>query len=94
MWIYEKKLQYPVRITSPDPRMARLLFAQYAGPDSELSAGLRYLTQRYSMPEARCRATLNDIGTEEYEHICYPYTKSKIIAPPGGRAIIGGPFRG
>lgn len=68
MWIYEKKLQYPVRITSPDPRMARLLFAQYAGPDSELSAGLRYLSQRYSMPDARCRATLNDIGTEELAH--------------------------
>ncbi|MDD3919885.1 MAG: manganese catalase family protein [Eubacteriales bacterium] len=68
MWIYEKKLQYPVNITSPDPRMAKLLMAQYGGPDSELSAGLRYLTQRYSMPDNRCRATLNDIGTEELAH--------------------------
>lgn len=68
MWIYEKKLQYPVRITSPDPRMAKLLLAQYAGPDSELGAGLRYLTQRYSMPDNRCYAALTDIGTEELAH--------------------------
>lgn len=68
MWIYEKKLQYPVKITNPDPRMARMLMAQYAGPDSELSAGLRYLTQRYSMPDNRCYATLTDIGTEELAH--------------------------
>ena len=46
MWIYEKRLEYPVRITKPDPRMAKLLMAQYGGPDSELGAGLRYLTQR------------------------------------------------
>ena len=63
MWIYEKRLEYPVRITKPDPRMAKLLMAQYGGPDSELGAGLRYLTQRYSMPDDRIRATLTDIGT-------------------------------
>lgn len=68
MWIYEKKLQYPVKITSPDPRMAKMLMAQYAGPDSELAAGLRYLSQRYSMPDNRCYATLTDIGTEELAH--------------------------
>ncbi len=68
MWIYQKKLEYPVKITSPDPRMAKLLMAQYGGPDSELAAGLRYLTQRYSMPDDRCRATLTDIGTEELAH--------------------------
>ncbi len=68
MWIYEKKLEYPVKITCPDVRMAKLLMAQYAGPDSELAAGLRYLTQRFSMPDNRCRATLNDIGTEELVH--------------------------
>lgn len=68
MWIYEKKLQYPVNITCPDPRMARLLMAQYGGPDSELAAGLRYLTQRFSMPDNRVRATVNDIGTEELAH--------------------------
>lgn len=68
MWIYEKRLEYPVRITKPDPRMAKLLMAQYGGPDSELGAGLRYLTQRYSMPDDRVRATLTDIGTEEMAH--------------------------
>lgn len=68
MWIYQKMLQYPVNITRPDLRMAKSLFAQYGGPDSELAAGLRYLTQRYSMPIDRCRATLTDIGTEELGH--------------------------
>ena len=68
MWIYEKRLDYPVTITRPDPRMAKLLMAQYGGPDSELGAGLRYLTQRYSMPDDRIRATLTDIGTEEIAH--------------------------
>jgi spore coat protein JC len=68
MWIYEKKLQYPVRITRPDARMAKLLMAQYGGPDSELAAGTRYLTQRFSMPDDRVRATVNDIGTEELAH--------------------------
>ena len=63
MWIYEKRLESPVSITRPDPRMAKLLMAQYGGPDSELGAGLRYLTQRYSMPDDRVRATLTDIGT-------------------------------
>ena len=64
MWIYTKQLEYPVNITNPDPRMAKLLMAQYGGPDSELGAGLRYLTQRFTMPDDRCRATLNDIGRE------------------------------
>ena len=68
MWIYEKRLEYPVSITRPDVRMAKLLMAQYGGPDSELGAGLRYLTQRYSMPDDRVRATLTDIGTEEMAH--------------------------
>lgn len=68
MWIYEKRLEHPVRITKPDPRMAKLLMAQYGGPDSELGAGLRYLTQRYSMTDERVIATLSDIGTEELAH--------------------------
>ena len=63
MWIYEKRLEYPVNITKPDVKMAKLLMAQYGGPDSELAASLRYLTQRYSMPDDRIRATLTDIGT-------------------------------
>ena len=66
MWIYQKELEYPVCITEPDPKMAKLLMAQYGGPDSELGAATRYLTQRFSMPDARVRATLSDIGTEEY----------------------------
>lgn len=68
MWIYSKKLQYPVNIRQNDLRMAKLLYAQYAGPDSELAAGIRYLAQRYSMPDDRCKATLTDIGTEESAH--------------------------
>jgi Mn-containing catalase len=70
MWIYQKKLEYPVNITAPDPRMAKALMAQYGGPDSELAASMRYLTQRFSMPDNRVRATCNDIGTEEYVHKC------------------------
>lgn len=68
MWIYQKKLEFPVNITNPDLRMAKYLMAQYGGPDSELGAGCRYLTQRFSMPDDRVRATLNDIGTEELAH--------------------------
>ena len=68
MWIYTKQLEYPVNIVNPNPRMAKMLLAQYGGPDSELAAGLRYLTQRFTMPDDRCRATLNDIGTEELAH--------------------------
>ena len=67
MWIYQKKLEYPVNITSPDLRMAKSLLAQYGGPDSELAAGMRYLTQRFTMPDDRVRATLNDIGREASE---------------------------
>ena len=69
MWIYQKKLEYPVNITTPNPRMAKALMAQYGGPDSELGAGMRYLTQRFSMPDNRVKATCNDIGTEELGHL-------------------------
>lgn len=68
MWIYQKKLEFPINITMPDLRIAKALMAQYGGPDSELGAGMRYLTQRFSMPDDRIRATLNDIGTEEIAH--------------------------
>ena len=68
MWIYEKKLQYPAWVEGSDLKIAKLLFAQYGGPDSELSAGLRYLTQRYTMPIAEAKAVLTDIGTEELAH--------------------------
>lgn len=65
MWLYEKKLEYPVRIKNKDIRMAKNIITQYGGPDGELSASLRYLTQRYKMPTGKTKALLNDIGTEE-----------------------------
>jgi spore coat protein JC len=68
MWIYEKKLQYPAWVEGCDLKIAKLLFAQYGGPDSELSAGIRYLSQRYSMPIPEAKAVLTDIGTEEMAH--------------------------
>lgn len=67
MWLYEKKLQFPVNIKKPDPRMAKLIITQYGGADGELGAALRYLSQRFSMPNGETRATLNDIGTEAPE---------------------------
>lgn len=69
MWIYEKKLEYPVNITRKDAKMARYLMAQYGGPDGELAAALRYLNQRYTMPDERGKALLTDIGTEEMAHL-------------------------
>jgi spore coat protein JC len=69
MWIYEKKLEYPVHIKSKDLRMAKNIMAQYGGPDGELSASLRYLTQRHTMPTGKTKALLNDIGTEELAHV-------------------------
>ena len=68
MWIYKKKLEYPVNIKKRDLKMAKYLMAQYGGPDSELGACLRYLNQRYTMPDNRGKALLTDIGTEEMAH--------------------------
>lgn len=65
MWIYEKKLQYPVRIKNPNPALAKLIISQYGGPHGELGASLRYLSQRYSMPYPELKGLLTDIGTEE-----------------------------
>ena len=65
MWAYEKRLQYPVNIKKKDLRMAKLLVTQYGGSQSELAAALRYLNQRYTMPDNRGKALLTDIGTEE-----------------------------
>ncbi|NLT39727.1 MAG: hypothetical protein GXX89_04605 [Clostridiales bacterium] len=64
MWLYDKKLEYPVKIKNPDPRMAKLIITQYGGPDGELAASLRYLSQRFSMVTPQAKGTLNDIGTE------------------------------
>lgn len=69
MWIYEKKLEYPVNIRKRDLKMAKYLMAQYGGPDGELAASLRYLNQRYTMPDEKGKALLTDIGTEELAHI-------------------------
>lgn len=68
MWYYEKKLQYPANVSRTDLGMAKFLYAQYGGPDSELSAAVRYLTQRYTMPIPQAKAVLTDIGTEELAH--------------------------
>ena len=65
MWIYEKKLQYPVRIQNTNPKLAALIISQYGGPDGELGASLRYLSQRYSMHYPELKGLLTDIGTEE-----------------------------
>ena len=69
MFVYEKELQYPVRITRPDPRMAAAIISQYGGPDGELGASLRYLSQRFSMPDARIKGLLTDVGVEELGHL-------------------------
>lgn len=69
MFVYEKKLQYPVHIARPDPAMAARIISQYGGPDGELGASLRYLSQRYSMPMGELKGLLTDIGTEELGHL-------------------------
>ncbi len=69
MFVYEKKLQYPVKITNTNPRLAALIISQYGGPDGELGASLRYLSQRYAMPYPELKGLLTDIGTEELSHL-------------------------
>lgn len=69
MWIYEKKLQFPVKITQPDGRMAKVILEQFGGPDGELAASLRYLSQKFTMVTPEAKATLNDIATEELAHL-------------------------
>ena len=69
MWIYEKKLQYPVKIKNPNPLYAQIIISQVGGPDGELGASIRYLQQRYSMPYKEVVGILTDVGTEELAHI-------------------------
>ncbi len=69
MWEYEKRLQYPVNIKCPDARSAKIIISQYGGPDGELGASMRYLSQRYTMPDNITKGILNDIGTEELAHL-------------------------
>ena len=69
MWSYEKKLQYPVKIKNPNPKLASVIISQIGGPDGELGASMRYLSQRYSMPYDEVRGILTDVGTEELAHL-------------------------
>ena len=68
MWTYDRKLQYPVRIKNANPALAKFIISQYRGPDGEIGASLRYLSQRYSMPYKQVAGILTDIGTEEMAH--------------------------
>lgn len=65
MWVYQKMLQYPAGVKACNPKLAKSIITQYGGPDGELAASLRYLTQRYTMPIPQAKAALTDIGTEE-----------------------------
>ena len=69
MWTYERRLQYPVKITKTDPKMAQVIMSQYGGPDGEMGASMRYLSQRYSMTNRKVAGLLTDIGTEELAHL-------------------------
>lgn len=68
MWIYEKKLQYPVRIKNTNPALAKIIITQLGGPDGELAASTRYLNQRYIAPNDQVKGILTDVGTEELAH--------------------------
>lgn len=67
MWNYEKRLQYPVNITQTNPKLAQVIISQFGGPDGELAASMRYLSQRYTMPDNRVQGVLTDIGSEASE---------------------------
>ena len=69
MWTYDKTLQYPVKIKNPNPQLAKIIISQYGGPDGELGASLRYLSQRFTMPYPELKGLLTDIGTEELGHL-------------------------
>lgn len=69
MWIYDKKLQYPVNIKNPNAALAKLIISQFGGPDGELGASMRYLSQRYTMPYRDVIGILTDVGTEELAHM-------------------------
>ena len=69
MWTYDKKLQYPVKIKNPNPKLAQIIISQLGGPDGELAAAMRYLNQRYAMPYGQVTGILTDVGTEELAHL-------------------------
>ena len=90
MWNYEKRLQYPVKITQTNPKLAQVIISQFGGPDGELAASMRYLSQRYTMPYREVTGTLTDIGTEELAHmemICaMVYQLTKNLTPEQAKA--------
>ena len=69
MWNYEKRLQHPVNIKEPNAKLAQIIMSQYGGPDGEMGASMRYLSQRFTMPNRKAMGILNDIGTEELAHL-------------------------
>lgn len=71
MWLYQKKLEYPVNIKNPNPRLAKFIISQYGGPNGEIGAAMRYISQRIGMPDQKSKAILNDVGTEELAPFCY-----------------------
>lgn len=73
MWNYEKRLQYPVKISQPNAKAAQIIISQFGGPDGELAASMRYLSQRYTIPYREVAGILTDIGTEESVHTRYTY---------------------
>ena len=79
MWVYETRLQFPINIKETNAKLAQDIISQYGGPDGEMSASMRYLSQRYSMPDKKVKAALTDIGTEELAHLEMVAT---IILPP------------
>lgn len=91
MWNYEKRLEYPVNIKQTDPKMAQYIMSQYGGPDGEISASLRYLSQRYSIPYREVANVLTDIGTEEIAHTCWIWQLIKSV-PDSGTLLIKGRY--
>ena len=93
MWIYEKKLQYPVKIKNPNPALAQVIISQLGGPDGELGAATRYLNQRFSMPKGQVMGILTDIGSEELAHMemigAIVYQLTRNLKPD---EIVGTPF--
>lgn len=87
MWIYEKKLQYPVKIKNPNPALAKLIISQYGGPHGEIGASLRYLSQRYSMPYPELRAILTDVGTEGLKRNTKIRTDPNLLLPEIGSVL-------
>ena len=85
MFSYEKKLQYPVKIKTPNPKLASFIISQYGGPDGELGASLRYLSQRYAMPYPELKALLTDIGTEGVFWVLCPSRSSTKVQVRGSR---------